>query len=89
MPAVAACYSLPLSHGLAMTGHKPVRVTTTAKVHLKHDGGSFVIPLIELDMEESVPGMDESDFQEAAKKNCPVSKALAVPETTPNARLAT
>lgn len=88
--AEAACFSMALSHGLATSGHKPDRVTTTAKVHLKQEGDGFVIPLIELDMEAVVPGMDESDFKAAAedaKKNCPVSKALAGPEIKLNARL--
>ena len=88
--AEAACFSMALSFGLASAGHKPERVTTTAKVHLKQDSGGFVIPLIELDMEAVVPGISEADFQAAAadaKKNCPVSKALAGPEITLNARL--
>jgi osmotically inducible protein OsmC len=37
-----------------------------------------------------VPGIDEAAFQqqaEGAKKNCPVSKALASVEITLNARL--
>jgi len=90
--AEAACFPMALSHGLATAGHKPERVTTTAKVHLKQDGDGFVIPLIELDMEAVVPDMEESDFRAAAedaKKNCPVSKALAGPEIRLNARLAT
>lgn len=88
--AEAACFSMALSHGLATSGQKPERVTTTAKVHLKQEGEGFVIPLIELDMEAVVPGMSDSDFQAAAedaKKNCPVSKALAGPEIKMNARL--
>jgi osmotically inducible protein OsmC len=88
--AEAGCFSMALSHGLATSGHKPERVTTTAKVHLKQEGDGFVIPLIELDMEAVVPGIDESAFQAAAadaKKNCPVSKALAGPEIRLSARL--
>lgn len=90
--AEAACFSMALSHGLATAGHKPERVSTHAKVHLKQEGDGFVIPLIELDMEAVVPGMDESAFQAAAedaKKNCPVSKALAGPEIKLNAKLVT
>lgn len=90
--AEAACFSMALSHGLATSGHKADRVTTTAKVHLKQEGDGFVIPLIELEMEAVVPGMDDDAFQAAAedaKKNCPVSKALAGPEIKLTARLAT
>jgi osmotically inducible protein OsmC len=49
------------------------------------------ITKIALTVEGSVPGMDEAAFRaaaEAAKENCPVSKALAgVPEITLEARL--
>jgi osmotically inducible protein OsmC len=46
--------------------------------------------LIELNTEAEVPGLEESAFLEladAAKKNCPVSKALAGPQITLNARM--
>jgi osmotically inducible protein OsmC len=49
------------------------------------DGG-FLIDRIGLKLEASVPGIDEATFQSlaaAAKKDCPLSKALAsVPEIT-------
>ena len=54
-------------------------------------GEGFKITRIELDNESEVPGIDESAFQEQAKKakeGCPVSQALAGVEISLNARLA-
>ena len=88
--AHAGCYSMALSHGLAQAGHAPKRVATTAKVHLEKVEGGFGITRIELDAEAEVPGIDEAAFRqqaEAAKKGCPVSKALAGAEITLKAKL--
>ena len=81
--AHAGCFSMALAHGLTSAGHAPNRITTTARVHIKKKEGAFVIPLIELETEGDVPGIDDETFQrqvQAAKKECPVSKALAGPE---------
>jgi lipoyl-dependent peroxiredoxin len=46
-------------------------------------GEGPVISLIELDTQAEVPNLSDADFQkhaDAAKKGCPVSKALAGPE---------
>ncbi|HYH21926.1 MAG TPA: OsmC family protein [Azospirillum sp.] len=88
--AHAGCYSMALSAGLAKAGHTPTRVHTTARAHLEKVGEGFAITRIELDCEAEVPGIDAAAFQEqaeGAKKNCPVSKALAGTEITLNARL--
>ncbi len=85
--AHAGCFSMFLSGLLSREGHKPNRITTTARVHL---GEGPTINLIELNTEADVPGIDDAAFQaaaEAAKKNCPVSKALAGPEIRLTARL--
>ena len=66
--------------GLARAGFTPTRIHTTAKVHIDQGEGGFSITKIELDTEGEVPGIDNAKFQEqaeAAKKGCPVSKALA------------
>jgi osmotically inducible protein OsmC len=81
--AHAGCFSMALAHGLTSAGHPPNRITTKAKVHLEKREGAFVIPLIELETEGDVPGIDEHTFgQQAhtAKNGCPVSKALAGPK---------
>ncbi len=88
--AHAGCFSMAFSHGLAGAGHKPTRVHTVARVHLDKQGGGFAITRIELECDAEVPGIDEKTFQEqaqAAKANCPVSKALAGTEITLKATL--
>jgi osmotically inducible protein OsmC len=85
--AHAGCYSMFLSGLLTKAGYAPTRIQTTAKVHLE---AGPTITLIELDTLAEVPGLDEKTFQEqaeAAKKSCPVSKALASVEVRLSARL--
>jgi osmotically inducible protein OsmC len=53
-------------------------------------GEGPTITLIELNTHAEVPGLTDADLQthaEAAKKNCPVSKALAGPEIKLEAQL--
>lgn len=81
--AHAGCFSMALAHGLTSAGHAPTSIRTTAKVKVEKKEGAFVISLIELETEGTVPGLDEATFRaqaETAKANCPVSKALAGPE---------
>ena len=88
--AHAGCFSMALVAGLSKAGHPPASVRTTAKVHLESTGGGFAITRIELDAEADVPGLDPAAFQEqaeTAKKNCPVSKALAGTQISLAARL--
>jgi len=89
--AHAGCFSMALSHGLAMAGHIPTSVKTSAKVHLDKVGDGFKITTIELITEGVVPGINEATFlkfAEDAKVNCPVSQALAATEITLTATLA-
>ena len=85
--AHAGCFSMFLSSVLTKAGFPPARITTTATVHI-NDG---TINLIELHTDVEAPGLTEADLQthaEAAKKGCPVSKALAaVPEIKLEAHL--
>lgn len=85
--AHAGCYSMFLSALLTTAGFKPTRINTTSTVHL---GDGPAITLIELRTEAVVPGLTEQAFQEqaeAAKRGCPVSKALAGPKITLSAKL--
>ena len=78
--AHAGCYSMALSAGLGKAGFQPKRVRTTAKVFLEKVAEGFAITKIQLNCEATVPGIDQAKFKEqaeAAKKGCPVSKALA------------
>lgn len=76
--ALASCFAMALSHGLAEAGHTPSSVRASALVQL--DPEASAITRIELSVEGEVPGVDADDFRsqaEEAKANCPVSKALA------------
>ena len=86
--AHAACFSMALSHGLAEAGSPPEKLETSATLTFVPGTG---ITRSALRVRGSVPGMDEAAFvaaAEDARKNCPVSKALAaVPEITVDAAL--
>ena len=85
--AHAGCFSMFLSALLTSAGFTPTRIHTTARVHL---GEGPTITLIELNTEAEVPNLTEAALQEhadAAKRNCPVSKALAGPEIRLSAKL--
>jgi osmotically inducible protein OsmC len=76
--AHAGCFSMALALFLGEQGYTPDAVETTATVHL--DPQRLAITRIELETEAEVPGLSESAFPELAeqaRKNCPVSKALA------------
>ena len=88
--AHAGCFSMALSAGLSRAKLTPRRIQTTARVHLESVEGGFRLTRIELDTEAEVPGLDAKAFAEhaeTAKKNCPVSVALAAVPITLNARL--
>ena len=78
--AHAGCFSMALSGELGRAGHNPETVETEATVHLEKVEQGFAIKKIVLRTRASVPGIEDSEFQqlaEAAKKGCPVSQALA------------
>lgn len=87
--AHAACFSMALSNVLAKAGSPPERVETSAVVTFVPGTG---ITKSALSVVATVPGLDADGFRAAAedaKKNCPVSQALAGgPEITLDAQLA-
>ena len=88
--AHAGCFSMAFSAGLGQSGFSPKSIKTTAKVHFDKVGEGFEITSIDLDTEADIPGIDQKTFMEhaeAAKAGCPVSKALAGPKITLQARL--
>lgn len=88
--AHAGCFSMALSGELGKAGHDPKSVATTAKVHLNKSDAGFSITRVHLETEAEVPGLDAGEFQklaEAAKKGCPVSRALQAVEITLDATL--
>jgi osmotically inducible protein OsmC len=82
--AHAACFTMAFSFACDKAGFSTDQVDTKAAVQLTSEGGGFTITRISLQLEATVPGIDEAKFQEIAreaKENCPLSKALAsVPE---------
>jgi osmotically inducible protein OsmC len=88
--AHAGCFSMALAAGLTKGGFNPTRISTKANVSLEKVGEGFKITTIELNTEGEVPGIEEQAFlehAETAKKNCPVSQALAGAEIRLNATL--
>jgi osmotically inducible protein OsmC len=89
--AHAACFTMAFSFACDKAGFATQSVDTTAAVRLVPSGEGFLIDRIALDLQAKVPGITEARFQEIAldaKKNCPLSKALAsVPEVTLKATL--
>jgi osmotically inducible protein OsmC len=74
--AHASCFSMALSHGLAQGGHPPDRLNVKATSTFVPGTG---ITAMKLDVTGRVQGMNEDEFQAAAKnaaENCPVSQAL-------------
>ena len=75
--AHSTCFSMALSHALAGAGNPPASIDTQADVTFQPGEG---ITGIKLSVNGNVPGLtaDEfAEFAEGAKKNCPVSQALA------------
>lgn len=85
--AHAGCFSMFLSSLITKAGFTPTSIQTTATVHLE---AGPTITTIELNTQASVPGLDDTKFQElaaSAKAGCPVSKALASVNIKLNAKL--
>ena len=81
--AHAGCFTMALAAQLSGAGFTPSELDTVAKVSFEKAGENFQITRIELETSADVPGVDETTFQALAadaKKNCPVSKALAATE---------
>jgi osmotically inducible protein OsmC len=79
--AHAGCFSMAFCNELAGAGLTPERVETEAVVELEARGDGPNITRSVLRSRARVPGADEArvrEIAEAAKKGCPVSKALDV-----------
>ncbi len=88
--AHAGCYAMALSFALSDAGHPPAELSVTAAVDISKVDDGFAIKSIVLDLHARVPGLDAAKFQalaEAAKKGCPVSKALSATPITLTAKL--
>ena len=77
--ALASCFSMALSNGLAQGGNAPTRLETDAVATFEKTDAGFRMTRIALSVRGDVDGLDEDGFREAAetaKENCPVSQAL-------------
>jgi osmotically inducible protein OsmC len=78
--AHAGCFSMAFASALGQAGFPPERIHTTAHVSLDKGRAGFRISRIELQTEAQVPGIGETAFTqvaEQAKRDCPLSRALA------------
>jgi len=87
--AHSTCFSMSISNELVLAGNPaPTSVDTTAEVTFQPGQG---ITGITLTCSVAVLGVDNDKFEaaaEAAKKNCPVSRALAATPITYDVSLA-
>jgi osmotically inducible protein OsmC len=84
--AHAGCFSMAFANMLSEAGFVPDSVKTTAKVKME----DLKVTEILLETQGSVPEIDEAKFQEIAedaKKNCPISQALAAVDIKLDAKL--
>ncbi|WP_341677009.1 OsmC family peroxiredoxin [Niveibacterium sp. SC-1] len=78
--AHAACFTMAFSFACDKAGYATAQINTRAKVNLKTDGAGFLIDRIVLELKARVPGIEIAKFREiaeGAKRDCPLSKALA------------
>lgn len=78
--AEAACYSMAFSGGLERNGTPPNKISTTAECTVEKVDTGFQITTMKLQVQASVPNIDDAKFQEIAKatlSGCPVSKAFS------------
>ena len=91
--AHSGCFTMALSNGLSAGGHQLASLRTKARIRLHDLDRAITLARIDLETEGDVTGIDQRQFQayaEAAKRECPVSRALAgIPEIVLTAKLGT
>jgi osmotically inducible protein OsmC len=78
--AEAACYSMAFSGNLEKNGTAPTSVETSAQCTVEKVDGRNTITTMTLDVQATVPGIDDATFQriaEETRSGCPVSRALS------------
>jgi osmotically inducible protein OsmC len=89
--AHAACFTMAFAFACEKAGVTVININTKASVRLIKEDSGFVIDRIMLTMHATAKEINDAEFQEiaaTAKRDCPLSKALAgVPEITLNAEL--
>lgn len=88
--AHAACFTMSLSLLLSEARRPPAQLQTRARVAIEQVDDGYRITHVHLETEGEVPGVDAARFlelAEAAKRGCPVSRALTGVEITLDAKL--
>ena len=88
--AHAGCFTMALSFQLTNAGHEPTELATTAVLSIEKQDAGWTITGIQLDVTGKVPGVSAEQFQtlaDAAKKGCPVSRALSATPISMTAKL--
>ena len=80
----AGCFSMALGFMLEKAGHVATRIDTKAEVQMETGDAGPSVTGVNLIVTASVPGIDQAAFAaiaENAKKNCVISRVLAIPVT--------
>lgn len=89
--AHASCFTMALAFQITNANMEPTELKTTATVSLEKQEAGWTITAIHLDTSGKVPNIDAAKFEElaqAAKKGCPISRALgAISNITMSAKL--
>ncbi|CAN5921859.1 OsmC family protein [soil metagenome] len=89
--AHASCFTMATSFQITNAGKEPTKLETVATVSMEKQDIGWTIVAIHLELTGEVPGITADElktFAEAAKKGCPISRALAaVASITMNATL--
>lgn len=88
--AHSGCFAMALSGDLGKAGFTPTRLSVKATVTLEPVDGKPTVSSSALELEATIPGIDDSRFQEiaaGAKAGCPISRLLKT-NVTLSAKLA-
>lgn len=88
--AHSSCFTMAVAFQLTNAGHEPTELRTLATVEMEKQEPGWTITAIKLEIQGTVPGVTAEKFEEyatAAKKGCPISRALASVPITMTAKL--
>ncbi len=77
--SLGGCFSMALSHELALSGFHARRIDTTAVAMLEELQAGWTMTRIQLDVRANVPGATQIHFIDAAlaaKTQCPIARLL-------------
>ena len=88
--AHASCFTMAVAFALTNEKLEATELSTTATVTLEKQDAGWTVTQIHLALQGAVPNIDAAKFQaiaEGAKKNCPISRALAATPISLEAKL--